>query len=155
MNVNPPPIPLLSPQLFSSCHCSPARLKSGQLLCIINSRPSSTTTLVCTTFLPPSSDIEAEVRLHHLRQYNQPVHKYAVVFHTLAVQFSWGDSALCTSFLEGLEHYICDEMVGRELPKTLNAAIQLALDIDLRVLSRTSPPRRSHPATSAPLSLAG
>lgn len=54
---------------------------------------------------------------------------------SLAVQLSWGDSGIHIFFLENLEDYIRNEMVGRELPKILDAAIQLALDINIGILS--------------------
>lgn len=88
------------------------------------------------TFVPPSSEVEVESQLLHLRQGSRPVCHFASQFRTLAAKLKWGDASLRSIFLEGLAGYIRDEMTGREAPKTLDEAVDLALKIDQRVMSR-------------------
>uniref|UniRef100_A0AAZ1XJF9 Retrotransposon gag domain-containing protein n=1 Tax=Oreochromis aureus TaxID=47969 RepID=A0AAZ1XJF9_OREAU len=69
------------------------------------------------TFVPPSSEVEVESQLLHLRQGNRPVCHFASQFRTLAAELNWGDASLRSIFLEGLADYIRDEMTGREGPQ--------------------------------------
>lgn len=95
---------------------------------------------LCNTFVLPASDVEIEIQLPHLCQICRLVNKFAAHFRYLAAQLDWGDSMLCTLFLEVLDSYICNKMVGKEYPHTLDAVVKLALDIDRRVIGDNSPP---------------
>uniref|UniRef100_A0A3Q2VTY0 Retrotransposon gag domain-containing protein n=1 Tax=Haplochromis burtoni TaxID=8153 RepID=A0A3Q2VTY0_HAPBU len=88
------------------------------------------------TFVPPSSEVEVESQLLHLHQGSRPVCHFASQFRTLAAKLKWGDTSLRSIFLEGLADYIRDEMTGRETPKSLDEAVDLALKIDQRVMSQ-------------------
>lgn len=78
---------------------------------------------LCKTLIPLSSGMEVQMLLC-LRQDSISVCQFAAEFCTFAMQLSWGDDALCSTFKEGLASYIRDEMMGKEAPKSLNDAIE-------------------------------
>uniref|UniRef100_A0AAY4CSJ3 ribonuclease H n=1 Tax=Denticeps clupeoides TaxID=299321 RepID=A0AAY4CSJ3_9TELE len=94
------------------------------------------------TFVPASGERAPDSQLLHLRQGSFSVCHYASEFRTLSAKLSWGDDALRALFIEGLADHIRDEMTGKEAPQTLDAAVDLALRIDQRILTRPPPAQR-------------
>uniref|UniRef100_A0AAY4B9U5 Retrotransposon gag domain-containing protein n=1 Tax=Denticeps clupeoides TaxID=299321 RepID=A0AAY4B9U5_9TELE len=94
------------------------------------------------TFVPASGERAPDSQLLHLRQGSFSVCHYASEFRTLSAKLSWGDDALRALFIEGLADHIRDEMTGKEASQTLDAAVDLALRIDQRILTRPPPAQR-------------
>uniref|UniRef100_A0A3Q2VY37 Retrotransposon gag domain-containing protein n=1 Tax=Haplochromis burtoni TaxID=8153 RepID=A0A3Q2VY37_HAPBU len=113
-----------------------ARAKVAMLTSLLSGQAQEWAAELKKTFVPPSSEVEVESQLHHLRQGSRPVCYFASQFRTRAAKLQWGGASLRSIFLEGLADYIRDEMAGREAPKTLDEAVDLALKIDQRVMSR-------------------
>lgn len=63
--------------------------------------------------------METDTQLYYLRQGMLFVSKYAAEFHTLTVQTTWGDAALCPAFYEGLAPRLKNELSMRKLSSTL------------------------------------
>lgn len=84
---------------------------------------------------------------------------YSIHFHTLAGK--WSLAASVDTFLHGLAACIKDALVAYEVPGSLNGAIDLAIQVDLRVQARLGEKRkdeapsggRRFPATPQPAAL--
>ncbi|MGL5598840.1 MAG: DUF4939 domain-containing protein [Aeromonas sp.] len=79
---------------------------------------------------------EAAALLSRLQQEGTTITDYAIRFKTLGAACDWNASALRARFLEGLDHTIADEMAVTDLPRDLDALIDLALRVESRLLRR-------------------
>lgn len=55
---------------------------------------------------------------------------YSIQFQTLAAVCGWNEAALRAQFLEGLRDEIQDEMATHDLPRSLDALVELALRVE-------------------------
>ena len=102
---------------------------------------------------------EAGRELLALSQGRRSVSEYAIDFRTRAPMCDWNPAALRDVFLQGLAGYIKDELVAYDPPSSLEALIELATRLDLRIQARRrerrsevpprSPVRSWFPATPA------
>lgn len=58
--------------------------------------------------------------LLRLRQVNSMAGQYAIQFRTLASKLAWNNKALIAAFWEGFAGHIKDELVGQDLPTSLD-----------------------------------
>ena len=79
---------------------------------------------------------EAARQLLQSRQGRRSVSDYAIDFCTLATNCGWGVEAQFDTFYNGLAENIKDEIATRELPKTFNELVELAIRVDKRVTQR-------------------
>lgn len=71
--------------------------------------------------------------LVELRQGNRRVTDYSIEFHTLAAECCWNLEVQWDVFLNGLAHYIKDEIYALELPTSLDGLVDLASWVHTRL----------------------
>ena len=72
-------------------------------------------------------------KLLALSQGGRSVSDYAINFRTRAPLCDWNPAALRNVFLQGLAGYIKDELAAYDPPSSLEALIELATHLDLRI----------------------
>lgn len=85
---------------------------------------------------------EAARKLTELQQGDRSVTDYSIDFRTLAAETGWNEEAQWDNFLHGLADRVQREIVGLDLPTTLDGLIELAIRVDGR-LQRRDQQRRS------------
>ncbi|MGL5565621.1 MAG: DUF4939 domain-containing protein [Plesiomonas sp.] len=86
---------------------------------------------------------EAARRLTELQQGGRSVTDYSIEFRTLAAEANWNEVAQWDCFLHGLADRVQREIVGLDLPTSLDGLIDLAVRVDSR-LQRRDQLRRSN-----------
>ena len=83
----------------------------------------------------PTAGQDVGARLTSLHQGNRTVAAYSTEFRTLAAGSGWNDTALRSTFRQGLSEGIKDELV-RDKPSTLDDLVSLAIEVDERIQER-------------------
>ena len=83
-----------------------------------------------------TTDQEAAVRLVNLIQGKKSVAEYSIAFRSIASATGWADPPLITTFIRSLSESVKDALAMIDIPKTLDAVVQIAIRIDNRVRER-------------------
>lgn len=59
--------------------------------------------------------------------------KFTIHFCIIAEGSSWGETALCSTFINALSKQIKDQLATRDIPADLDSVISFAIRIDIRV----------------------
>ena len=84
----------------------------------------------------PVASSDASNCLLSLRQGSLSAANYSVEFRTLATELGWGEKALQSIFLKGLNEAVKDSLVGRAETADLQGLIALAIKVDNRLRER-------------------
>lgn len=79
---------------------------------------------------------EAAREMLRVRQGKRSVSDFAIEFRTLASSTGWNQEAQYDAFFNGLSETIKDELATRELPRSFDALVDLAIRIDRRLKQR-------------------
>lgn len=86
----------------------------------------------------PQLSVTAETALHTLQQGRRAAEDYVAEFRKWSADTNWNDAALRYQFRLGLSDSLKDELARVGTPQTLNALIDLAIQIDRRLRERRS-----------------
>lgn len=78
----------------------------------------------------PQLSATAEAALHTLQQGRRTAEDYVAEFKRWSADTNWNDAALRHQFRMGLSDSLKDELARVGMPQTLNALIDLAIQID-------------------------
>ena len=78
----------------------------------------------------------AEAALHALQQGRRPAEDYVSEFRRWSADTNWNNAALCYQFRLGLSETLKDELARVGVPETLEALINLTIQIDRRLRER-------------------
>lgn len=101
------------------------------------------------SFGPVDVTITSAYSLDKLKQGKMSAAKYATQLKQLASDLSWGQEALIFKFRAGLNDPVKDILVGKDLPESLHALIEMSIRAD-QMLYQRSLERRAIGVSHAP-----
>lgn len=82
------------------------------------------------------TDQEAATRLMNLNQGRNSVAEFSILFRSVASSTGWADAPLMSLFVRSLSEPVRDALAMVEIPKSLDALVQIAIRIDNRMRER-------------------